>query len=549
MDISDRFRIEKLRHYVSLIGRRITRGSVGPRELYVLEPAGPWHEAPPDDAAWAPFSVGDAWGGKQGWTAFRAALCVPEEWAGHPVELRMRHFVRWLEPPVDDNFPAGPEGQVFIDGLRAGAIDGAHHSIRAAFEPGHCYDVRAVFFAGRAACRHELEVLELACVDAGAERLYHDLRVALDLVEVTPEGAPARRKLLEAVEAAVRIVEQGDLGTAGATSPAHFGPAGSPATATEEGGFYHHVHDAHMAFSDGLAEITGDGDAPEVVCFGHAHIDLGWLWPFEQSRHKCARTFATQCRLLEQYDGWSFLQSQAQAYAWVEQAAPDLFERIRALAKAGRWEVEGATWAEMDTNVTGGESLVRQFLYGKRYFREKFGVDCKVLWLPDVFGYSAALPQLMKLAGVEGFVTSKMSWNTLNRFPYDTFRWRGLDGTDLPTLFITTPGGEWYYTYNAGMTARQLKGTWDEYRQKDVGTEPVMSFGHGDGGGGPTETMLETAERLARGPALPGVPRVRLGTIGALMGRIARARRAAARLGRRTLPGVPPRHLHQPGAG
>ncbi|MFW6189099.1 MAG: alpha-mannosidase [Planctomycetota bacterium] len=494
------FRLDKLRHYMGLIGGRIVRETIGPKELYLCQPAEPTHHPPLDAADWAPYGIGEPWGEKNGWAAFRAVFCVPEPWAEAPVELRMSHHVRWLEPPVADDTPAGPEGQVFVNGDRAGAIDGRHESIRWDFPAGHPADVRAVFFAGRCACRHELETLELALVDPETERLYHDLRVALELVEQTEEAAAARYRIIDAAEAAVETLERGDV---------------------EGEGFYERVAPAQEALSGKLGELRGAGDAPEVACMGHAHIDLGWLWPIRQTRHKCTRTFGTQCRLLEQYGHWSFLQSQAQAYAWVEQDAPELFRRIRELVEAGRWQAQGATWCEMDTNIPSGESLVRQLLYGKRYFRRKFGVDCAVLWLPDVFGYSAALPQILKLAGVEGFVTSKISWNQVNRFPHDTFRWRGLDGTELPTHFITAPCGQWFYTYNGRMSVEELKGTWDEYRQKEAGTEPLLTFGWGDGGGGPTEQMLETADRLAEWPAVEGVPRVRFETAEELMERIA----------------------------
>lgn len=493
------YRVDKLNLYVGLLGRHVARGSVAPSEFYIHEPAPPTHNAPAADLPWREYSVGEHWGGKQQWAAFRALFAVPEQWHGKVVELRMRHRARWLEPPVGDNTPAGPEGQAFIDGERAGAIDGGHHSIRWGFQPGHCTDVRAIFFAGRAACRHEVEQMELALVDAAAERLYHDLRVAMDVAAELDAAAPARYRLWDAVDAAVRVLEQGDIGA---------------------DSFYERIPQAQAAFDVEMASLQGAGAVPEIVCVGHAHIDLAWLWPASQTRHKCTRTFGTQCRLLEQYPEWSFLQSQAQAYAWVEQDAPELFERICELVEAGRWEVEGATWAEMDTNITGAESLVRQFLYGKRYFREKFGTDCQVLWLPDVFGYSAALPQILRLAGVTGFVTSKISWNQVNRFPHDTFRWRGIDGTEIPTHFITVPCSEWFYTYNAQMTVAELKGTWQEYRQKEVGTEPLMTFGYGDGGGGPTEKMLETAERLRTMPAIADVPRVKFGAVRELMARV-----------------------------
>ncbi len=190
---------------------------------------------------------------------------------------------------------------------------------------------------------------------------------------------------------------------------------------------------------------------------------------------------------------------------------------VKKLIKAGRWEAEGATWCECDMNVTGSESLVRQFLYGKKYFAEKLGVDSRYLWLPDVFGYSAALPQLLKLADCDAFITSKISWNEFNRFPYDTFRWRGLDGSEIPVQFITTACDWWFFTYNSMLNVEELKGNWKHYQQKGVTGKGLLTFGYGDGGGGPTELMLESGKRLADNPTPAGLPKLRYGQVRAMV--------------------------------
>ena len=489
------------------------------RELALLEPAEPRYEAPGDRGPWRSMSVGDPWGGRQQWAYFRAKAVVPADWPSGPIQLHLAHEARYLESPADDNYAAGPEGQVFIDDQRVGAIDAQHHWIQHAFERGGTADVRAVFFAARCACRHELKAFELALIDPAARKLYHDLRIALDSIDLLDEASVPREKLIRAVEAAMQALDFRTRSPGNAIG----GPGLARDARDPDGSLIHtSVPAAQAAFDRVAATIRGGDEVPHVVAVGHAHIDLGWLWPMKQTRHKCVRTFATQCRLLDQFDDWVFQQSSPQAYEWVEQDAPDLFARVREQVRSGRWEADGAMWCESDTNLPSGESLVRQLLYGKRYFHEKLGVDSRMLWLPDVFGYSAALPQLLKLAGVDGFVTSKISWSQYNRFPHDTFRWRGIDGTDLPTHFITTPyPGAWFLTYNATMTAGELKANWDEYRQKRLSIEPLMTFGYGDGGGGPTEEMLESAQRLARGPAIAGLPRVRHEKAGALMQRIA----------------------------
>lgn len=217
---------------------------------------------------------------------------------------------------------------------------------------------------------------------------------------------------------------------------------------------------------------------------------------------------------MEQYPDYHFVASQPALYQMVREDEPEIYARVKERIAEGRWEPTGAAWVEMDCNISGAEALVRQFLYGKRFFRQELGVDPKVLWLPDVFGYCAALPQVMKGCDVDYFMTTKISWNEYNRLPYDTFRWRGIDGAEVLTHMVTAPltpqeqfGSTMqpFYTYNAKLTPYDVAGNWTAYRQKDINDELLYLFGYGDGGGGPTATMQETASRLAQ---LSGFPHV-----------------------------------------
>ncbi len=235
-----------------------------------------------------------------------------------------------------------------------------------------------------------------------------------------------------------------------------------------------------------------------IGLFGHAHIDVAWLWPLEVTRGKSIRTFATQLNLLSRFDGWTFQQGQAQIYDFLKKDAPAMYENIVEKAKQNRWETSGAVWVETDTNIPGGESLIRQIMYGRKYFEKEFGLKNSVLWLPDVFGYTASLPQILKKCGVELFITTKISWNQYTRFPYDTFWWKGIDGTKILTHFITTPDSK-YHTYNTTVTPESIYKTWLDYQQKDVNTELLMPFGYGDGGGGPKEDMLRRLSWLKKG--------------------------------------------------
>ena len=175
--------------------------------------------------------------------------------------------------------------------------------------------------------------------------------------------------------------------------------------------------------------------ALKCTAIGHAHIDVGWLWPVRESVRKAGRTFSSQLRLMKRYPGYVFGASQPQLYQFVKDAYPALYKRIKAAVKAGTWECQGGMWVEADNNLPSGESLIRQFIHGKNFFKEEFGVDVKNLWLPDVFGYNGNTPQIMKICGCDFFLTQKLSWNTVNKPPYNTFRWIGIDGSDVTTHF------------------------------------------------------------------------------------------------------------------
>mgnify|MGYP001038976115 CR=1 FL=1 len=508
-----KFRVEKLHVYLNLIEPMLVRERIAVSDIALQEPAPPRYDAPPDSGDWQPLELRGPWGGKQQWAYFRSKATIPASWTSGAIEIRLKHQANYLESPSDGNFPAGPEGQVFVNGERVSAIDREHHRIRVPLQAGQTYDLRAVFFAGRAACRHNLLDWSLALIDLPTEKLYFDLRHALEVIAQLEESSQAREGLIAAVDAAVHALDVREL--TGTVVP-------TPDLLRDRGHsrFYGSVAAAQAAFDEARKKV-GVAPVAEVSALGHAHIDLAWLWPIKQTHHKVVRTFATQVRLLNQYPDWIFQQSSPQAYKWLENDAPELFEKVKAEIAKGRWDADGATWVEPDTNLPSGESLVRQLLYGRRYFREKLGIDSKVLWLPDVFGYSAALPQLLKLAGVTGFVTSKISWSQYNRFPYDTFRWRGLDGTEIPTHFITTPGTAWFYTYNGMMTVEDTRRNFAEYRQKYLPIQPLLTFGYGDGGGGPTEEMLETALRLSNDATIETIPRVRFEKVGELMDRVA----------------------------
>lgn len=246
------------------------------------------------------------------------------------------------------------------------------------------------------------------------------------------------------------------------------------------------------------SELDKKGGDPSlsVSAIGHAHIDLAWLWPIRETIRKGGRTFSTVLELMDRYPDYIFGASQPQLYQWTKDNYPLLYDKIKERVKDGRWEVQGGMWVEPDTNVSGGEALVRQLLYGKKFFREEFDQDMKVLWLPDVFGYSGALPQIMKKAGVDYFMTIKLSWNNTNQFPHHTFIWEGIDGSQV--LAHMPPEG----TYNSSARPDAIVKAEKSFLDKGVSDHCLMLYGIGDGGGGPGAEHLE---RLSREKNLSGM--------------------------------------------
>jgi len=240
-----------------------------------------------------------------------------------------------------------------------------------------------------------------------------------------------------------------------------------------------------------------------VSAIGHAHIDTGWLWPVKETVRKCARTFATQLDLIKRYPDYIFGASQPQHYQFMKEHYPDLFQEIKKAVKSGNWEVQGGMWVEADCNLISGESMVRQFLHGKNFFKDEFDVEVDNLWLPDVFGYSAAMPQILKKSGVNYFLTQKMSWSQFNDFPHQTFNWRGIDGTEVLTHFPPEN------TYNSELDTEFLLPAQSTFKEKDKLDEFISLFGVGDGGGGPKPENIELGRRMAN---LENAPKVHFDT-------------------------------------
>ncbi|MBC1935585.1 alpha-mannosidase [Listeria grandensis] len=337
---------------------------------------------------------------------------------------------------------------------------------------------------------HRLNAAFVGYLDTQIDDLYYTASAALQTLDYLDENSTERYGLLQALDQSFRVIDWANPG--GPTNVAS-------------------LYEAGKLLNEKIDAMPKNFDVT-VTCVGHTHIDVAWLWRLKHTREKSARSFSTVMRLMEQFPNYEFLQSQPQLYAYIKEDYPEIYEGIKARVADGRWEADGAMWLEADCNIPSGESLVRQILQGTRFFKEEFGKDSKHLWLPDVFGYSWALPQILKRSGIETFMTTKISWNQFNRMPHDTFWWRGIDGSEILTHFITSPDvHDLYYTYNGNITARTVKGVWDNYRDKQWNNELLVSYGFGDGGGGPTREMLEM---IARFDKMPGMPKVETGLAG-----------------------------------
>jgi alpha-mannosidase len=255
----------------------------------------------------------------------------------------------------------------------------------------------------------------------------------------------------------------------------------------------------------------GSASSLKTRAVGHAHLDTAWLWPLSETIRKCARTFSSQIDLIEKYPDYIFGASQAQHYAFVKNYYPLLYKKIKEKIAQGKWEVQGGMWVEADCNIISGESMIRQILHGKNFFKDEFDQDIKNLWLPDVFGYSAAMPQILRKSGLDYFITQKISWSQFNKFPHHTFKWRGIDGTEVITHFPPED------TYNSQLQPGKLKYAEENFHEKALLDEFLTLFGIGDGGGGPTEEIIETGLRQKN---LEGSPKIEFGNAQQMLDRL-----------------------------
>ena len=415
-----------------------------------------------------PISVGDWWGGGGMNAWFRLRIRVPESFAG-------REVAAYLD--------FGGEACAFLDGKPFQGVDANHQELlllrkaRGGEEFELVVDASSILWhSPQDPSKRRLSRAEIGVRNPEVQRYWFDLETLYLLAMQLPDDSPRRAKIIYLLNKSVDAFD------------------------------YQNTDDASLRASairaqkilQPLLECPASASATTVAVHGHSHIDVAWLWPYRETKRKCARTFSTVMRLMEQYPEYIFSQSQAQLYKFTKEQYPALYEEIRKRVREGRWDVTGSMWVEADCNLSSGESLIRQVLFGKNFYLDEFGIETDVLWLPDVFGYSAALPQILRKARVPYFSTIKINWSQFNTFPYNTFRWKGIDGSSVLAHFPPTTD------YNAYPEPGKLLQQVREFKEKDRCDESLLSYGWGDGGGGPDRRHLEF---LQRSKDLEGLPR------------------------------------------
>ena len=438
---------------------------------------------------------------EEGWTAFKADAL----WGGTPdfhawfytrVALDKTFIGKTLRFQFNTDYCGwafeNPQFLVYVNGKVVQGIDLNHRYFEIKYEDA--FDLHIYGYTSFDCFRKLSFWIDVCEIDEATEKLYYDLKVPFDVLAFTDKSSKEYADILYYLNEALKLIDFRVVNSK------EYHDSVKVALEYIEREFYQNYCKKQ--------DIS-------CACVGQTHIDIAWLWTFAQTREKAQRSFATVIENMRKYPEYTFFCSQPYLYKAVKEEDPYLYEQIKEKAKEGRFEIEGGLWLETDTNLPSGESLVRQIMYGKKFFKEEFGVDSHIVWLPDAFGYSAALPQIFNLSGIDTFVTSKISWNDRDTMPHDVFTWRGIDGSDIFTYFITCQSihsnKQRLTTYNAEATPDYLTGAYDRFSDKQLSDKVLVAYGYGDGGGGPTAEQLENIQRMKRG--IPGCPNAENSTL------------------------------------
>ena len=444
-----------------------------------------------DLSDWGDFDAdADRWGGRDQFFWFRTEFAVPRELAGKTLCFRLLPSVgsTWIDQKGQFLF--------FRNGELVQGLDANHREavLTKNAAPEETFDLAVHAYWDRNRGFSEF----VSCVSVWNEevqRLYYNISVPLEAAGRMEQDSKTCVDILGYLDRAINLLDLRE---------------------PFSGSFWETVREANEFLETEFYGTYCARNRPEAVafCVGQTHIDVAWLWTVAQTREKVVRSLSTAVGLMEEYPEYTFLFSQPQLYQYLKRDNPELYAKVKEKVREGRWEPEGAMWLESDCNLNSGESLVRQILYGTQFFKREFGVENRILWLPDTFGFSAALPQILKKSGIEYFMTTKISWNEYDKMPYDTFLWQGIDGSEVLTHFVSTQlegnkKTDYITVYNGRLNPSSLMLGWKRYQQKDLNNEFLVTYGFGDGGGGPTRDMLENARRMEKG--IPGCPVVKMG--------------------------------------
>jgi alpha-mannosidase len=479
----DSIRVKRITRVLNEFLRPRRRGPSRPLDIAAYHVQGepvPAEEA--FGADYTPFSLGAPWGPPWDTTWFRLRGTVPPEWEGQTVALGFTignagstgfgaEALVWRDGrPVQG---LSPNHREYVLTTEAGANEEIELFVEAAANPRSPFGTNPwplLLPEPHGEALFTLQSADLHLCDPDFDHFWHDFRVLVELLTELPDNDPQVARLCAGLEHACNLLELPD------------------------------ISDSWRRAQPALDALLGQRAAPgthAVSIVGHAHLDTAWLWPLRETIRKCARTFSTVLELMDRYPEYRFVASQAQHLAWMRDHYPDLWDRMKTRIAEGRLEPTGSMWVEADCNIPSGESLVRQIVYGKRFYLDELDIETNDVWLPDVFGYSAALPQIMRQSGIRWFLTQKLSWNQYNVLPHHSFLWEGIDGSQVFTHF--PPAN----TYSGEMGVRELRFGVENFKDHDRATQSLYLFGWGDGGGGPTSEMLESARRLGDHDGLP----------------------------------------------
>ncbi len=455
------------------------------------EPSGAVHRTVPEQVDGKEVFEGDSFCGRDDYLWLRKTVRIPSAKEGFK-PAGLFDFGK-----TGDGGNSGFESLLYVNRHPYQGVDTNHGEVIFQELAGQEAELTFLLWTGlegggekkRQECR--FRCAQIGYLHEDTDAFYYLAKAISKSMEYLPEADPNRYSLIAALDAALLLINW--------DADKFYSTIGQALACLQE----------HLSKQEKNSLVT-------VSCVGHTHIDVAWLWRLNHTREKAMRSFSTVMHLMDEFDEYTFLQTQPQLYRFLKNDCPELYGKIKQKVQEGKWETDGGMWLEADCNISSGEALVRQFVHGIRFFQEEFGKTCTYLWLPDVFGYSWALPQIMKQCNIKTFMTTKISWNQFNSMPDDLFTWRGMDGSEILTYFVTTPEighdlRERYCSYNGMMSPRSVIGAWEKFHNKDLSNEVLISYGYGDGGGGVNRNMLQMRRAMDQLPGLPNVKPAKAG--------------------------------------